>query len=202
MRPTLPRRMALAVETPLVVDELDLPAQTDRVVDRVHVGEHAVALGADPVGHVDAPLEERPLVVARQKLDVGHERVALARGERLAGLHRVDHEHELGQVEVPANDGVLDGVSLVGAYVAAVLAQDLDVAVEALALSLDVEALQALDNLAHGKPVLLVGLLLEDLLDVEGLELRLVVVRHWMPAASHAVLSDRTNSDHCTPERE
>lgn len=86
---------------------------------------------------------------------------------------------------------LLHRVPLVGADVAAELPEHLDVAVDALALCFDVELLQPLYDLPHRQPVLGVGLLLEDLLHVEDLELGLVVVRHGALTALALGLSDK-----------
>ncbi len=176
VRPAVSGRVALPVDVSAVVGELNLPAEPQGLVDGVHVREHALALRLDPAGDVDTALQERPLVVAGEQLDVGHQRVALPLRQRLARLHRVNHEHELVELEVPPDYGVLHRVPLVGPDVAPELQKHLDVAVDALALGLDAELPQPLDDLPHRQAVLRVGLLLEDLLDIEGLQLGLVVV--------------------------
>ena len=193
MRPAVPGRMPLAIGVSAVVGELYLAAKPHGIVDDVDVSEDAVCLRLDAARNVDAPLKQRPLVVACQELDVRHERGALPRRQRLAGLHCVDHEHELGELELTPDKRVLHRVPLVGADVAAELPEHLDVAVDALALRFDVELLQPLYDLPHRQLVLGVGLLLEDLLHVEGLELGLVVVRHGTTTASDTP-NCRTNS--------
>lgn len=96
-------------------------------------------------------------MVAGEQLVVGDERVASPHRERLAELHQVP---------------------LIGVDVAAEFPEHLDVAVDALALHLDAELLQPLYDPLHREAVPGVSLPLEDLLDIEGLELGLVVVRH------------------------
>ena len=129
-------------------------------------------------------------MIAREELYVRDERVALPHGQSLARLHVVDHEHELGKLELAPDQRVLHRVPLAGAYVATELPEYLDVAVDALALRLDAELLKPLDDLPHGQTMLGVGSLLEDLLHIEGLELGLVVVRHETLTPSTLEMSD------------
>ena len=178
MWPAVPGRVLLAIGVSAVVGELHHAPEPHGIMDDIDVSEDAVCLRLDAARNVDAPLKQRSLVVAGEELDVRDERGALPRRQRLAGLHCVDHEHELGELELAPNQRVLHRVPLVGADIAAELPEHLDIAVDALALRLDIELLQPLYDMPHRQPVLGIGLLLEDLLDVEGLELGLVVVRH------------------------
>lgn len=172
------RREALSVEPVFVVHERDVPVGPDGLVQYVDAREHAVVFRGDAPRNVYATVEKLALVVACEKLQVRRERVRLATREELARLHGIDEQHELRQREIAPRDGVLHGASLVGLDFDAEVAQRLYVAIDALSLGGDVELVEALDDARHRDAVLGVGLVFQDLLDVEQLELRLAVVRH------------------------
>ena len=62
--------LALSFEIELVVHEGDLLVPAHRVVQCVDASEHPVLLGCDPALHVYPSVEQRPLVIARKKLQV------------------------------------------------------------------------------------------------------------------------------------
>ncbi len=165
------------------------------VMQNVDASEHPVLLGRDPSLHVYPPIEQRPLMVAREQLQVRGERPRLALREELARFHSVHQKHQLGQCEVPPHDRVLHRVPLVGADVETEFLERLKVAVDALALRRYLVGMQAIDELRHRQPVALVGLLFEDALQVQQLQLGLAVVRHdpcpfsCAPSVLHALIT-------------
>ena len=178
MQPAIARRASPPLEVVAAVRELHLPAQAYGLVQHVDGLEDAVPLRSDAPLHVDAAVQQRALVVARQQLQVRRERPRLPTREELARFHGVHQKHQLGQREIAPGYGVLNRVALVGLNVHPEVAQRLDVAVDPLALRRNLEFVEPVQQLAHRQAVGLVGLVLQDSAEVEQLQLRLAVVGH------------------------
>ena len=162
----------------LEVQKADLPVRRDGRGDLVDVVVDALVHALDAVADVDLPLQGSRVVHAGQALDLADEREGLALGDELGGLHAVDEQLELGQLEVPRADVIAHGLAARLHDIQPELPQRLEIGVKALALGEDASLGEHLHHLRDADGVRLVGVLREILHQIQQLELLLLGSGH------------------------
>ena len=115
---------------------------------------------------------------AGEGLQLADERVALPAGDKTAGLHRVHQQLEFGQLKGTLAQKPARSLPLAALHVQAEGAQRLHIIVDALALGMDIHALQCVDELLYGQGMLLVGALPEKLAQAEQFAFLVGASRH------------------------
>ena len=115
-------------------------------------------MGADPVHHVDLTAQLVGLRLAGQRLQLADQFHALGSRQKGGGLHHVDEQLQLRQLEVPLPQEVAVTLALDALDVHAVYPQQLQIIVDALSLSGDAVESQMIDHLLHGLGMLLISL--------------------------------------------
>ena len=171
-RPALLRK----VDRPLEVAEADFYASRDCRMDLVDVVVDAFVHRLDTVGDKHLPLEQPRLVHAREAFHLFDQLGGFFVGDEFGGLHRVDQQLELGQLEGPVRDEVFVPRAL---DVQPVNAQHFEVVVDALALRRDAVTAERVEDLRQREPVLVVGAFEQDLHEIEQLQLLIRIFRHF-----------------------
>ena len=140
-------------------------------MDLVDVSKDAPVLRLDASHDVDSSVELLLLIAVCKRLDACNEVSGLPLRDGTAGFDCIDHEHEPAEREVGMCQSVARRMRAIGLDCDIEIAECLDVAIDALALCLYAIRLELLDELCHRESMLGVGLLLEDLPEIEDLEL-------------------------------
>ena len=174
-------RMHLTIQTDLPVRERYLLLVVHGIVDLVDVCQHRIVATAHAGIHVDATLELLTLAVGGKSPDVARQALRLPLRDERAALHGIHHEHELVKREFAAFQVVFNGITLHRTDGHAEFAQRVEVGVDGFTIDRHPQVGKPADNAGHRQAVIVIGLVLQHLHDVEGSELSLSVASHDYP---------------------
>ena len=167
---------------PLKIMEADLFSGVDGLVQGVHGVIDALVHGFDAAGDIDLPLELPGLVAGGKALHLLDELIGLFSGDEPGGLHRVHQQLQLRQFKGAGGDKIAPGAAVPPLFnVHAHHPQGLQVVVQTLSVP-HVHTLrpEQLHHPGDGHGVLLVGLPVEDIGQIQQLGLLILTFCHGM----------------------
>ena len=171
----------LKIRVVLVVKEGNLFLCVYGGVDGVYIVKDRIALAFHAAVHVHTSAQSFPLVHAGERCHLLAQAVGCLLGKEATGLHGVGKKRKFGKVEPAFFHRVFQGHALNGVDGAPKFTQDIQVAVNALALGRYTFFFKLFQNLSHGKTVFGIGLFVKHLIQVEKFEFLLAVGCHAYP---------------------
>ena len=174
----------LAVQSPVEVAEGDLPVLENGLLDGVHIIVDGLVHVLDPPGHHHIPADLLGLLLAAQTAELIDELQGLLLGEEPAGLHRADEQLQFRQLELALADIVAAVFATVDEDINAEVLQCGNVRIDGFPVTEDSVALQHFRKLRCSHRVILVGVFLQVVQDIQNFQL--LVIRFWQ---LHPILS-------------
>ena len=168
--------------------ERDLLALRDGAVEGIHIVIDLLTGGFAAVEHMGLLLQLMPLMGTGKPLQLAQQFHGFALGDETGGLHRIGQQLQLGKFKLTLAQ-IIDifPPTMLAHDVRAIQAQGLDIAVQALAVAdLYAPVLQGRHQLVQGQGMLFIGLLSQDVQQMQGFQLLVVSLCHYCPSPSKA----------------
>ena len=149
---------ALAVQTPVEISECDGFVLGNGFLDGIHIVVDGLVHALDPAGHQHIPPHQPGIVDTALVAQLLDQLSGFLFGEESAGLHRIDEQLQLGNLEVPGCDVVAAVFAGDGNNVHAVVLEGSNIGVYSFSVAGNVVAVcQHCNQLRSSHRVVLVG---------------------------------------------
>ena len=169
---------SFALQIPVEIAESDLPVSGDGFLNVVHIIVDTFVHALDPAGNGDVTAHEPGIVDGALITELFDELVGFFLRQVTAGLHCINEQLQLRQVEISGGQVVAAVFAGDGDDIQTVILQCGNVGVDGFSVTADaVMMLQHLDQFRGSHGIVLVGVFLQIVTDVKYFQL--LVVRFW-----------------------